>query len=449
MPDRSPGDRAVDLGIPGYTDAVEIGRGGFGVVYRAQQPDFNRTVAIKLLLGGHLDEQSRQRFDRERRIMGTLSDHPNIVTVFGWGFTPGGQPYIAMAYMARGSLADRLEREGPLGWQEAAEVGVKLAHALEAAHSAKVMHRDLKPENVLVSAYGEPTLADFGIARVEGGMETVGGMVTASVAHAAPEVLSGHQATVASDIYGLGSTILTLMLGRPAFQRDDDESILPMMARIGSDPIPDLRPRGVPDPVCRALERAMAKDPIQRPASAARFGRDLQLALDRAGRDNPRQTVMGARRVPTLPSAAPPAASGAGPASPPASRPVPPVPEARTDDQSRRMVGKAHEPASNGDRVRTTNEASRPGPPPGPPPPPAQGAPSAAPPPAGRPTAAVGKPSAAEPPSAPLASPPPGLPPENVPSGSGGRTAGGSGKTVAVAVLVVVVVVIVAAALLL
>ena len=446
MPDRSPGDRAVELGIPGYTDAVEIGRGGFGVVYRAQQPDFNRTVAIKLLLGGHLDDQSRQRFDRERRIMGTLSDHPNIVTVFGWGFTPGGQPYIAMAYMARGSLADRLDREGPLGWKESAEVGVKLAHALEAAHSAKVMHRDLKPENVLVSAYGEPTLADFGIARVEGGMETVGGMVTASVAHAAPEVLSGQQATVASDIYGLGSTILTLMLGRPAFQRDDDESILPMMARIGADPIPDLRPRGVPDAICRALERAMAKAPGQRPASAARFGRELQLALDRAGRDNPRQTVMGARRVPTLPSAAPPAPSGAGSASPPGSRPVPPVPEGRAGDQSRRMVGKAHDSASNGDRIRTTNEASRPGPPPAPPgPPPVV-------PPAGRPTAAVAKPSAAEPPSAPSPSPSPspGLPPENLPSGSGGRAAGGgSGKTVAIVVLVVVLVALILGAALL
>ncbi|MGI8758266.1 MAG: serine/threonine-protein kinase, partial [Acidimicrobiales bacterium] len=369
MADRSPGDRAVELGIPGYTDAVEIGRGGFGVVYRAQQPDFNRTVAIKLLLGGHLDEQSRQRFDRERRIMGTLSDHPNIVTVFGWGFTPGSQPYIAMAYMARGSLADRLDRKGPLGWQEAAQVGVKLANALEAAHRAKVMHRDLKPENVLVSAYGEPTLADFGIARVEGGMETVGGMVTASVAHAAPEVLSGQQATVASDIYGLGSTILTLMLGRPAFQREGDESILPMMARIGADPVPDLRPQGVPDAICRVLERAMAKAQEQRPASAAGFGRELQLALDRAGRDNPRQTVMGARRMPSVPIAPPPPPMVPGAPSAPAPKP----PGVRPDDHSRPIAGKGPEPASqNGDRIRTTNEASRrfgpPPPPPGTPP---------------------------------------------------------------------------------
>jgi serine/threonine protein kinase len=304
VPDRSSGDRVTELGIPGYTDAVEIGRGGFGVVYRARQPDFERTVAIKVLLTGRLDEQSRQRFDRERRIMGKLSDHPNIVSVFGFGFTSGGQPYLAMAYMAKGSLADRLDRDGPIGWQEVAQLGVKLSGALEAAHQAKVLHRDIKPENVLVSAYGEVTLADFGIARVEGGVETVGGVVTASVAHAAPEVLSGHRPTTASDVYGLGSTLLNLILGRPAFLREDDESILPMMARIGSDPVPDLRSRGVPDAICRALERTMAKDPDQRPASAARLGRELQHALDRAGRDNPRQTILAAPRVPSVPKGA-------------------------------------------------------------------------------------------------------------------------------------------------
>lgn len=291
-------DGTVDLGIVGYTDAVEIGRGGFGLVYRAYQPDFNRTVAIKVLLGTNLEAQAQQRFDRERRIMGTLSDHPNIVAVYGWGTNPAGLPYIAMAHMARGSLADRLERDGPIGWHEAAEVGVKLCSALEAAHVAKVLHRDIKPENVLVSAYGEPTLADFGIARVEGGMETVGGGVMASVAHAAPEVISGRQATVASDIYGLGSTILNLILGHPPFLGEHDDSVVVMMGRIAMDPVPDARRLGVPDPICRAIERAMARDPGQRPTSAAAFGRELQQALERAGRANPRQTVLGMSRVP-------------------------------------------------------------------------------------------------------------------------------------------------------
>ena len=305
MADHTSDAGAVDLQIPGYTDAVEVGRGGFGVVYRARQPDFDRTVAIKLLLAGALDDQARQRFDRERRIMGALSDHPNIVTVFGSGFTPAGQPYIAMAYMAKGSLADHLSRDGALGWREVAQIGAKLSDALEAAHRANVLHRDIKPENILVSAYGEPTLGDFGIARMEGALQTTTGVVTASVAHAAPEILSGQPPTVACDVYSLGSTVLTLLLGHPAFLRETDESIVPMMVRISTEPVPDLRPHGVPDAMCRAIESAMAKAPSERTSSAGEFGRQMRQALE--GGDSALRTVTPPPMTPTPPA---PAAAG-------------------------------------------------------------------------------------------------------------------------------------------
>ncbi len=272
----------ADLGIDGILDAEEIGRGGFGVVYKARQPSLHRTVAVKLVSSGVLDERARDRFERELHAMGTLSGHPNIVTVFDSGFTSDGRPFIVMDFMSGGSVADRLAR-GPILWQEAVQIGIKIAAALEAAHRAGVLHRDIKPENVLISTYGEAKLGDFGIARVQGGPETRTGLVTASMSHASPEILSGARPSVASDLYALGSTMHTILAGAPPFYRDTDESLVPMITRIAVENSPDLRPLGVPDSVCRVIERALSKEPLQRQTSAAEFGRDLQQTQIAAG----------------------------------------------------------------------------------------------------------------------------------------------------------------------
>jgi YVTN family beta-propeller protein len=273
---------SVDLGVPGMEDAVEIGRGGFAVVYRARQPELNRTVAVKMLTA-RLDESGREQFAREGRAMGALSAHPNIVSVFGTGTTATGRPYIAMAHLREGSLADRVDLDGPLPWAEAVRIAIKLAGALETAHRAGTLHRDVKPENVLLSDYGEPELTDFGIARVEGRYETGTGQIAVSAAHAGPEVLEGRSASVRSDVYSLGSTLFSMLAGRAAFARRPDETLMALYLRIAGEPIPDLRPRGVPDAVCRVVERAMAKDPDRRQGSAAELGRQLQEVQRRAG----------------------------------------------------------------------------------------------------------------------------------------------------------------------
>src|SRR5690349_21470294 len=147
-----------DIGVPGCKDATEIGRGGFGVVYRARQPAISRTVAVKVLAADGLDVDARHRFEGEVRAMGRLGGHPHIVTVHQAGFTAGGNPYILMAYEDGGSLADR----GPAGsWPEAVAGGITIAGALESAHRAGLLHRDVTPRNILVSRYGEPKLADL------------------------------------------------------------------------------------------------------------------------------------------------------------------------------------------------------------------------------------------------------------------------------------------------
>ena len=200
------------LGIEGLESPEVVGQGGFATVYKAFQPAFRRTVAVKVLAMTSLDDRSRERFDRECQAMGSISEHPSIVTVHDAGFTASGRPYLVMAYMPGGSLQDQLDQTGTQSWQEATLAGVQLAGALETAHRASIIHRDIKPANVLISQFGEPELTDFGIARISGGHETRSGVITASMSHAPPEILDGKAPTVGADIYSLASTIFELML---------------------------------------------------------------------------------------------------------------------------------------------------------------------------------------------------------------------------------------------
>jgi serine/threonine protein kinase len=280
--------------VAGLVDLVEIGRGGFGVVYRALEQDLERPVAVKVLFG-QLDDVSRRRFERERRAMGKISGHPHVVTVYRTGMTGNGQPFIVMELMEGGSMRDRVRADGPVPWAEAVRIGVDIASALDEAHRAGIRHRDIKPGNLLVSARGVVKLADFGIALISGGPETQSSVVTASLAHAAPEVLAGRRPDERSDIYSLGSTLYELLRGQAAFVRDDDESLIPLLTRIARDTAPSLTGAGVPRPLSDVIEQAMAKDPADRPQSAA----DLQDALRRA-RDTATATARDTAQATTL-----------------------------------------------------------------------------------------------------------------------------------------------------
>ena len=273
---------AIDLARAGFTDAVEVGRGGFGIVFRCTQEALNRTVAVKLL-HTDLDTVSRERFFREGRAMGGLSGHPNVVDVLQVGVTHSGRPYIVMPFQSLDSLASRVRREGPIPWEEATRMGVRLAGALESAHRVGTLHRDVKPANILLSDYGEAQLTDFGIARIEGGFETATGAFTGSLSYSAPEVLNGRPPTPQSDIYGLAAALFSIIAGRAAFERREGEEIIAQFLRITGQPIPDLRGHGVPDELCAVLERAMAKDPADRPPNAEAFGHDLQEVQRSAG----------------------------------------------------------------------------------------------------------------------------------------------------------------------
>lgn len=274
--------RAPGPDIPGYQITEMIGRGAFGVVYRAWQPALHRRVAIKVLVDA-LEDRDAARLLRECQALGTASTHPNIVTVHDAGFTPDGRGFLVMEYLGGGSLADAVARDGPMAWEDVARIGVRLAGALETAHRASVLHRDIKPDNVLLSDYGEPKLADFGIARLVGGTATRTGPVYASILYAAPEVLAGHgPSTPSSDVYALGGTLYTLVSGRPPFVPNEDEPVGALISRIVSTP-PDLRVPGAHPALLAVIGRALAKDPSARQATAEEFGEALRDVQREAG----------------------------------------------------------------------------------------------------------------------------------------------------------------------
>ncbi len=286
--------------IEGMADLVEVGQGGFATVYRARNDRINRIVAIKVLRTSQLSDRDRLRFDRECHAMGALSWHPHVVAIHDTGATDDGRPYLVMEYLEHGSFADRIVAEGPMPWREAVSVGVHVAGALSAAHTAGTLHRDLKPENILVGPFGEAKLPDFGIAVVEGfGATTTAGSSALTLAHVAPEVLLGQRPDERSDIYALGSTVYTLIHGRPPFAKGE-LAMGALVMRVVNEPAPKLA--GVPDQLADLLLRTMSKTPDERPSSAAAFGEALQ-AVERAEGVTP--TVMrltpGAGDSPTVP----------------------------------------------------------------------------------------------------------------------------------------------------
>ena len=318
------------LDIPGIVDLQIVARGGFAVVYRGRQPAFDRAVAVKVVTGQVDDDAVRRRFARECRTLGQLSDHPNIVAVHDAGELSTGEPYLVMSYLPDGSYQELLDRSGPMPWALAADVVGKVADALEAAHRAGIVHCDVKPANILRSRFGEPQLADFGIARLaaDGGTTSMAAMTPD---YGAPEVYSGAEPTPQRDIYALGATFSALVLGRPPFASTAPGDLLARINQVLHEAPPDLRPLGVPDPLCQVVERAMAKDPDSRYRSAAAFADELR----RAAGDPTSSPTPPTRAVPTPPPPATlgvvsgavpgPAAAGGSPGPGPAHAPTSPL----------------------------------------------------------------------------------------------------------------------------
>ena len=263
-----------------YELAETLGAGGMARVVAAYDRRLRRRVAIKLVREElTADPTSRERLLREARAAAGLQ-HPNTVAVHDVG-EQDGQAYVVLELVEGGTLADRLREVGRLPAAEVAAIGGAVLAALQAAHERGLVHRDVKPANVLLPATGGVKLADFGIAKALDAVTadlTATGQVLGTPRYLAPEQVAGQPATPASDLYSLGAVLYECLAGEPPF---DAETAIAVALAHQQQPLPPLAERAVDAPVAltTTIERALAKDPSERPANAAQMREDLLAAV--------------------------------------------------------------------------------------------------------------------------------------------------------------------------
>ena len=260
--------------FPGFADVTEIGTGRLATVYRAREVETNRMVAVKLLNIRDVSPRALESFERESFALGAVSSHPNIVTLFRSFRADDGRPVLVLE-LCTGAISDRLRPGSGLPVAEVVRVGIKIAGALETAHRAEILHRDVKPQNILITEYGEPALADFGVARLRSSVQTTAGLFDLTTLHVAPELLEGGETSAATDVYGLASSLYQLIAGQPAFPAREGEPPASVALRIRHDPVPPLPADLAPNQLSGLLVAAMAKDKDARPPTAAAFAGEL------------------------------------------------------------------------------------------------------------------------------------------------------------------------------
>jgi eukaryotic-like serine/threonine-protein kinase len=255
-----------------YTVERTLGRGGMATVELAHDTELDRRVAVKRLFASLADDAIfRRRFLREARMAAALS-HPNLVAVFDVG-DEDGLPFIVMEYVDGETLADLMQRTGPLPPDRAVDLLLQVCAGLQHAHAAGLVHRDIKPQNLLVRSDGTVKIADFGIARtLQATQLTQVGTVLGTAAYLAPEQAVGEQVTAAADIYSLGAVGYELLSGRTPYEFT---SLADLSLQQREPPAPPL---GVSADLAGLILRCLAFNPADRPHSAAALAHELAQA---------------------------------------------------------------------------------------------------------------------------------------------------------------------------
>lgn len=262
--------------LPGLAYIRPLGSGGFADVFLYEQDMPRRDVAVKVMPSDVRDPELRRMFNAEADVLARLSAHPSIVTVYQASISADGRPYIVMEYCP-GSLAQRYRVER-IPVEEVLATGVRMASALESAHRAGLIHRDVKPSNILITTFGTPVLADFGISSslLRSSAEQVLAM---SIPWSAPEVIAEETSgTVASEVWSLGATVYSLLAGHSPFERRErgQNTKELLRKRIARATYVGIARADVPDSLQRVLATAMSRDPAQRHPSARAFAEALR-----------------------------------------------------------------------------------------------------------------------------------------------------------------------------
>jgi len=279
----------IDSTVCHYRVIEKLGAGGMGVVYRAEDIDLGRAVALKFLLDEVAqDSQALSRFQREAKAASALN-HPNIVTIYELGHV-NDMHYIAME-MVCGETLRSLIRSAPLPFRKAINIATQIAEALAKAHEIGLIHRDLKPDNLMVTPDGTVKILDFGLAKLRSPGDsllaqtstsvsalTELGMVMGTIGYMSPEQTNGESLDFRSDQFSFGAVLYEMVSGRPAFHRRNRAEII---AAILRDQPERLQSKiQAPAPFFWILDRCLAKHPNERYASTQDLARDLATVRD-------------------------------------------------------------------------------------------------------------------------------------------------------------------------
>jgi serine/threonine protein kinase len=255
-----------------FSDVRLIRAGARFTIYEGHEVTANRSVVIKIP-----DEAGEpwlhEVLRHEAAVLATIGSHPHVVTYYQTTTLDDGRPALLLERCSN-ALYEGLRRDEPMGMQDAAAIGIKLAGALETAHRAGVLHCDVRPRNVLVTEWGEPVLAGFDESVDIGAVDRRPPMHNFT-AHTAPELVEGGDPTTASDVYGLASTLYELVAGRAAFRAYAGESPATVIVRVLSNPVLPIIAPHVPLEMSDLLTWALSPNPAKRPPSPSWVAEEL------------------------------------------------------------------------------------------------------------------------------------------------------------------------------
>jgi non-specific serine/threonine protein kinase len=291
--------------ISHYKILEEIGRGGMGEVYLAEDTKLKRKVALKFLHPELTrDEETKKRFIHEAQIASTL-EHTNICTIHEIGETkpapgePGeGQLFISMAYYKGETLKSKIE-DSPFKIYDLIGIAIQITQGLARAHESNIIHRDLKPANIIITDHGEVKIVDFGLAKLAGQTKlTKEGTTLGTVAYMSPEQSRGEAVDLKTDIWSIGVMLYEMITGQLPFKGDYEQAILYSIMNDEPEPVTALR-TGVPMELERIVNKCLSKNPEVRYQHADDLSADLKkLQGDLEGS---KQTALPVKEIQKLP----------------------------------------------------------------------------------------------------------------------------------------------------